>query len=224
MDTIRSSSISVGGTCAPSSPARPPRLSAASRPLRRACRVVRRCGPNRRGGRRPARTRPVVADRPGGRLAAAELGVGRLERASSRSRIIAEPAQPPAQPRGALVLLLVGRRSHLGAGHGQAAVSGRRHSPTNSRSASSRRRRYRFGSRSPRQGDKQRPICPYADAYSRSTSLRPQWRSPNSESSCSTSSCASRRPRSGPIVTACPAAGSDATSRIGNAMSSRQRM
>ena len=35
---------------------------------------------------------------------------------------------------------------------------------------------------------------------------------------------ARRRPRSGPIVTACPAAGSGPTSRIGNGMSSRQRM
>ena len=35
---------------------------------------------------------------------------------------------------------------------------------------------------------------------------------------------ASRRPCNGPIVTAWPAAGSEATSRIGNGMSSRQRM
>ena len=36
-------------------------------------------------------------------------------------------------------------------------------------------------------------------------SLRPQWRRPNSELSCSTSSAAAARPRTGPTVTACPA-------------------
>ena len=58
---------------------------------------------------------------------------------------------------------------------------------------------------------------------SRRGSVRPQWRRPNSELSCSTSSAAAARPRTGPTQTAWPAAGSRATSRIGNGMSSRQR-
>jgi hypothetical protein len=45
--------------------------------------------------------------------------------------------------------------------------------------------------------------------------LRPQWRSPNSESSCSLSSTAAARLRSGPIVTERPDAGSRATSITG---------
>ena len=40
--------------------------------------------------------------------------MGRLERATEPLEDHAEPAQAPAQPRGALVLLLLGRRTHLG--------------------------------------------------------------------------------------------------------------
>src|SRR3954449_7812734 len=79
--------------------------------------------------------------------------------------------------------------------------------PENGASASSSRRRYAFGSRSRRHGDRQRPICPYADGWSRRGSLRPQWRRAKSEVSWSTRSFAESLPRRGPTLIARPGGG-----------------
>src|SRR4051794_15556799 len=91
-------------------------------------------------------------------------------------------------------------------------------------SAFSTCRRYALGSRSPKHGEQQRPICPYADACSRRCSRRPQWRSRNMDVSWSAISCAVRNPLIGPTLIAWPGAGSAAASSTGYSMSSRQRM
>ena len=146
-----------------------------------------------------------------------------LERAAEPLEDHAEPAQAPAQPRRTLVQLLLGGRSHLALDVGEQtlpAVRSADEQPQRLVEPAAVEVRVEVA-----QARRQAP----AHLSVRGRILaehepRPQWRRPNSESSCSTSSCASRRPRSGPIVTAWPGAGSEATSRIGNGMSSRQRM
>ena len=137
-----------------------PRVSAASRPLGRALAVSSGSGApvDEPAADQPERVVPPGVDRMRGEQQP-RARVGRLEHAAEPLEDRPEPAQPPAQPRGALVALL-GRAARIW----RLDVAEQPRPPvapsTNSRSASSRRRRYRFGSRSPRQGDRQRPICP----------------------------------------------------------------
>ena len=214
--TIRTSSTSSGGTCAPSSPARPPRASAARGALA-SCRSVAGSGPQSTS--RPPTSQNAVAARrrPGARRAPAAAARGsprarrRAARGSTRSRRAA-----PAQPRRPLVALLGRGGAHLRLDVVEQRARRRRRRRT---AAAPRRAGGGRGSGPGRPGTAtgSGPSARRPTGCSRRGSRRPQWRSPNSESSCSTSSRASRRPRSGPIVTAWPGR------RLGGDLEDRER-
>ena len=158
--TIRTSSISSGGTWAPSSPAAAGARQRRGRARSSSSEVVRASGPQ-------STSRPPTIQKASKRRLGRVRGqhqprarVGRLEHAAEPVEDDAQPPRRRRSARGALVALLGRRRAHLRLDVLEQPLAARRRSSTNSRSASSSRRRYRFGSRSPRHGDRQRPICP----------------------------------------------------------------
>ena len=208
MVTIRTSSTSSGGTWAPE-------LADATGPAQRRARARRRAPPDRR-------LRPDVDQPPAGepeRLPAPRIGrmgdehepragVRGLEHAAPAARGSSPAAAGGGAARPRARSAARPRRCASGDRRGRAAA------------APARRRREQRAAPRPAGGGRGsgrgRPGTATGSGPSGrrptgargAAGARPQWRSPNSESSCSTSSSASRRPRTGPIVTAWPAAGS----------------
>ena len=122
---IRTSSISAGGTCAPSSPVRPARIIAAAVRLS-SCAESRRpaAAPSRRAGRRRARTRRSAVSVGCGAEQQPRARVGRLEHARRAARgSTPRRCAAPAQRAGALVAPLGGGGAHLARRRGRAAAA-----------------------------------------------------------------------------------------------------
>ena len=215
--TIRASSSSSAG----SQP--PPRRAPPARP--RARRELRRVGRQRAPVGDPAGDDPERVGAAGRRRVRGEheprAGVGGAQDAAEPPEQRLQPARAAPQPGGALVAL-GGRRLRASAPRRAPAAPPRRRPRTGR--APGRAARGRGSGRGRRgRATGSGPSARRPTGAGARVSARPQWRRPNSELSCSTSSAAAARPRTGPTQTAWPAAGSRATSRIGNGMSSRQR-
>ena len=197
--TSRTSATSSAGSQPPS-----------SRP-RRGRRAPPRCGAasssGRSGSAPQSTTRPPAIQNASKRAAASRVRreheprarVGRAQHAAEPAEQRLQPRAPALQPGGALVAAL-GRRpraicASTCASSARAAVA----AATNSRSACVEplavevRVEVAAGT-----ATGSGPSGRRRDGWSRRGSVRPQWRRPNSELSCSTSSAAAARPRTGP--------------------------